>query len=72
MSMVIDHSDDFAGVGAPLVITDQTPAAQAPGRSSSHDPATGQDLKAADVVAAADDTDIDPELRCTPVDEMAG
>jgi hypothetical protein len=44
MSVVIDHRmkvSPTAGVGAPLVVTDQTPAAQEPGKGSFHDPTAG-------------------------------
>lgn len=53
------QDDGFTGVGAPLVVTDQAPAAQAPGERPFHDPAAGQHLEATDVVAAADDVEND-------------
>lgn len=57
----------FAGVGAPFEVTDQTLTLQEPGEGSFHDPAPGQDLKAADVVAAADDVEHEVEVVGSPV-----
>jgi hypothetical protein len=66
------QNDGFAGLGAPFVVTDQAPAAQEPGEGSFDDPAAGQDLKALDVVAAADDVEDDSEVLGGPVGEVAG
>jgi len=63
--------DSFAGVGAPFVVTDQAPTAQEPGKGSFHDPAAGQDLKAAYIVAAADDVEDESEVLGGPVLEVA-
>lgn len=63
------QDEGLAGVGAPLVVTDQTPAAQEPGKGSFHDPTAGQDLKACDIVAAADDVKNNSEVRRGPVGE---
>ncbi|MFE1246563.1 hypothetical protein [Streptomyces sp. NPDC058766] len=64
------QDDGFAGVGAPLVVPDQAPVARAPGEGSFHDPAAGQDLEAAGVVAAADDAGGSAERCRAPIDEM--
>lgn len=62
--------DSFAGVGAPFVVTDQAPDAQEPGEGSFHDPTAGQDLKAADVVTAANDVENNSEVLGSPVLEV--
>lgn len=54
------------------MVPNQAPTAQNPGEGPFDDPAAGQWLEAADVLAAADDVEDDPEMPGGPVGEVAG
>ncbi|BBC91400.1 hypothetical protein SRO_0224 [Streptomyces rochei] len=54
------------------MVPNQAPTAQNPGEEPFDDPAAGQWLEAADVLAAADDVEDDPEMPGGPVGEVAG